>query len=205
MSLIWLDCLRSIGWRLKRSSEVFASWDGEGQLTLGLAAELDPDDHLGQLILHELCHALIEGTRGRHQIDWGLENIDQRHLVNEFACHRLQAYFADQYGLRGLFAVTTDWRPYFDQIPAESVVEQTDGQLVQWATLFGISVSEARSLDVCATYKFRRFLSEESPAPAQEVSDRVIIHHIHRALAKSKALANVMADLSLKDTLWNLA
>lgn len=118
LELVWLELLGEIGWRLTRSSEVFASWDGAGGLTLSIAEHMDPDDCLAQLIFHEVCHALIEGPQGWVRPDWGLENQDHRHLVNELACHRVQATLASRYGLRALLAVTTDWRPHYDALPA---------------------------------------------------------------------------------------
>ena len=45
MELIWLQCTSSLGWCVRRSGDVFASWDGEGILTLGRDADLDEDDH----------------------------------------------------------------------------------------------------------------------------------------------------------------
>ena len=119
LELIWLRCVERLGWRLERSSEVFASWDGHGTLTLSDQANMDPDDTLAQLIFHEVCHALVEGPNGWAQPDWGLENIDARHLVNELACHRAQAALSTPYGLRGFLAVTTDWRPHYDALPKE--------------------------------------------------------------------------------------
>ena len=100
IEFIWLQCFSTLGWCVRRSGEVFASWDGEGVLTLGRDADLDVDDHCAQMILHEICHALIEGPSGWKQIDWGLDNTDARHLDRELACHRLQAYWADQVSMR---------------------------------------------------------------------------------------------------------
>ncbi|HEX5657812.1 MAG TPA: YkgJ family cysteine cluster protein, partial [Polyangiales bacterium] len=76
----------------------------------------DADDSLAQLIFHELCHALVAGPRGVKRADWGMENVDARDLLQEHACHRLQAALSDRYGLRGLFAVTTDHRSYWDTL-----------------------------------------------------------------------------------------
>ena len=117
LELIWLGALERLGWRLVRSDQVFASWDGRDTLTLSSAEHMDADDSLAQLIFHELCHALIEGPEAWRSPDWGLENQDHRHLPNELACHRLQATLASRYGLRELLAVTTDWRPHYDALP----------------------------------------------------------------------------------------
>ena len=95
LSLIWRSCAQGLGWRVERSAEVYASWDGRGTLRISDQAGMDPDDSVAQLILHEICHALVEGPAGLALPDWGLENVDSRDLVREFACHRLQAALAD--------------------------------------------------------------------------------------------------------------
>jgi hypothetical protein len=119
LDLIWLSCVRELGWTLLRSDEVYASFDGRGTLTLSTREHFDADDSLGQLIFHELCHALVAGDRGVRLADWGMENIDARDLEQEHACHRVQAALADRHGLRGLFAVTTEHRSYWDALPLD--------------------------------------------------------------------------------------
>ena len=138
LELIWLRCLSRLGWRLVRSPEVFASWDGERTLTLSTPEHMDPDDTLAQLIFHEVCHALVEGPKGWSKADWGLENIDARHLVHELACHRVQAGLAGRYGLRGLLAATTDWRPHYDALPLNplapcALAGELDAQAIELA------------------------------------------------------------------------
>jgi hypothetical protein len=119
LDLIWLGCLRELGLELQRSHEVYASFDGARTLTLSTSEHFDADDCLAQLIFHELCHALVAGPRGMRKPDWGMENVDARDLEQEHACHRLQAALADRHGLRGLFAVTTDHRSYWDALPID--------------------------------------------------------------------------------------
>lgn len=119
LDLIWLHCLRELGFELARSDQVYASFDGERTLTLSTREHFDADDSLAQLIFHELCHALVSGKRGVQRADWGMENIDVRDLEQEHACHRLQATLADEHGLRGLFAVTTEHRAYWDTLPID--------------------------------------------------------------------------------------
>ncbi|MET0341731.1 MAG: YkgJ family cysteine cluster protein [Polyangiales bacterium] len=118
LDLVWLDCARTIGLTIARSDEVYASFDGARTLTLSTAAHFDADDSLAQLVFHELCHGLVAGKRMRRQ-DWGMENVDARDLLQEHACHRLQAALADAHGLRGLFAVTTEHRVYWDALPID--------------------------------------------------------------------------------------
>jgi hypothetical protein len=123
LDLIWTASAQRLGWNVVRSDEVFASWDGVKVLTISSRDEGDADDHLGQMIFHEMCHALIEGERGYSQVDWGLSNFDERDIDREYACHRLQAALADEYKLRAFLAVTTDWRPYYDALPPSPLLE----------------------------------------------------------------------------------
>jgi hypothetical protein len=119
LDLVWLASARDVGLTIVRSDSVYASFDGEGTLTLSTPEHFDPDDSLAQLIFHELCHALVAGPKRAGRPDWGMENSDERDLVQEQACHRLQAALADKHGLRTFFAVTTDWRPYWDTLPID--------------------------------------------------------------------------------------
>jgi hypothetical protein len=61
-----------------------------------------------------------------HARDWGLENADDRDAVREHACDRLQAALADRHGLREVLAVTTDWRAYYDALPADPLADDGD-------------------------------------------------------------------------------
>ncbi len=126
VDLIWLRVMEDLGWEVRRDDRAYATWDGAGTLFLATPATLDPDDSLAQLVFHEICHALIAGPAGLHERDWGLCNETDRDLVMEHACHRLQAALADPYGLRDFMAVTTDWRPYWDALPAEPLADGDD-------------------------------------------------------------------------------
>jgi hypothetical protein len=119
LDLIWLACARAVGIRVERSEDVYASFDGQTTLTLSTREHFDADDSLAQLIFHELCHALVAGPERIGRSDWGMENVDERDLLAEHACHRLQAGLADRYGLRALFAVTTEHRVYWDALPID--------------------------------------------------------------------------------------
>jgi len=124
--LIWAKTAARMGLNVIRSSEVFASWDGDKTLTLSTPEHFDPDDCLAQLIFHEICHALIEGSKGKAERDWGLQNMDDSDLVREHACHRLQATLSQAFGLRHFFAVTTEWRPYYDALPQDPLGDGED-------------------------------------------------------------------------------
>lgn len=127
LDLIWRRCLDQLGWALRRDPDVYASWDGQGTLSVCPEADYDPDDSLAQLVLHEICHALVQGPARQRQVDWGLVNTDdETSALAEHACHRLQAALTDRHGLRPLLAVTTDWRPYWDALPADPLAPGED-------------------------------------------------------------------------------
>lgn len=111
LDLVWMQCARDVGISVVRDDEVFASWDGKGSLRIGLN-ELDADDCLAQLVLHELCHALIEGPEAFGLADWGL-NDPPAPRVHEFAALRLQATLADRFELRKFLSATTDFFEYY--------------------------------------------------------------------------------------------
>lgn len=119
LDTIWLHAASKMGMRVVRDDQVFASWDGAGTLTVGTPETLDPDDSLAQMILHETCHALVEGPDAFCKPDWGLDITDRSQLVHEHACLRLQAAISQPYGLREFFASTTNARAYYDSLPAD--------------------------------------------------------------------------------------
>lgn len=123
---LWIETARRLGMRLTRSAEVYASWDGRETLTLSDPAGFDPDDCLAQMIFHEICHALVEGPGSLRKIDWGLVNTDDRDVVREHACHRVQAALADRHGLRAMMGPTTDFRPYYDALPPHPLLPGDD-------------------------------------------------------------------------------
>ncbi len=126
LDAIWLTVAARIGFRVVRSSEVYASTDGSGVMTIGTPSTLDPDDCLAQMILHELCHSLIEGVQSFQVPDFGLDNESGRDVLREHACLRLQAWLTDKYGLRDVLAPTTDFRSYYDQLSADPLDDETD-------------------------------------------------------------------------------
>lgn len=123
LTLVWTHAAARMGMRVVRSAEVNASWDGSGVLTIGTDATLDPDDCLAQMVLHEVCHALVEGPECLTRLDWGLRNEPAK-KAHEHACLRLQAALADQHGMRAFFAATTVFRSYYDRLPAEPLTAQ---------------------------------------------------------------------------------
>jgi hypothetical protein len=116
LDAVWLAAARRMGLTVIRSAEVYASTDGRGTLAIGAPETLDADDSLAQMILHEICHSLVEGPEGLRRPDWGLCNLSAADLVREHACLRLQAALADRHGLRTVLAPTTDHRPFYDRL-----------------------------------------------------------------------------------------
>src|SRR5688500_3258669 len=129
LDLVWLSAAERLEMQVERSPGVYASWDGKSKLALATPETLDADDSLAQLIFHEICHALVAGEEGRARPDWGLDNTSERDLVFEHACHRLQASLAQRFGLRHFFAVTTEWRPYWDALPEDPLAHSDDPAL----------------------------------------------------------------------------
>ena len=132
LDAIWLTVAERVGFRVERSGEVYASTDGQGVMTIGEASTLDPDDCLAQMILHELCHSLIEGAESLEAPDFGLDNESGRDELREHACLRLQAWLTDRHGLRGVLAPTTDFRRYYDALP-DDPLSGTDDAVIEMA------------------------------------------------------------------------
>ncbi|MGB5547147.1 MAG: hypothetical protein WBM74_11310 [Polyangiales bacterium] len=123
---IWLTVADRIGFRVQRSSEVYASTDGKGVMTIGHPSTLDADDCLAQMILHELCHSLVEGEESLEVPDFGLDNESKRDVTREHACLRLQAWLTSKHGLRQALSPTTDFRSYYDELPEDPLEDSKD-------------------------------------------------------------------------------
>jgi Fe-S-cluster containining protein len=119
LDAIWEGALRSIGFELGRTDQAYATSDGRGRLLLATPAGLDPDDCVAQMVLHELCHSLVQGHGSFELPDWGLCNESERDVVCEHACLRLQAALSSRFGLRQVLAPTTDYRSYYDALPED--------------------------------------------------------------------------------------
>jgi hypothetical protein len=129
---IWLTAAAALGLQVRRSSLGYATTDGRGGLSIAPAAELDPDDCLSQIILHEICHALVQGEDSFEKPDWGLVNDAdsaryQGDTVREQACLRVQAALLRRYGLRRLLGPTTDFRRFYDALPRDPMRASAPG------------------------------------------------------------------------------
>lgn len=126
LAQVWLAAALRIGLHVVRSPEVYAATDGRGSLAIGDDAVLDADDSLAQMIFHELCHSLIEGEAAFARPDWGMDNTGPDHDWREHACLRLQWVLAGRHGLRGLFAPTTEFRAFWDQLVGDVLADRSD-------------------------------------------------------------------------------
>jgi hypothetical protein len=127
---IWLAAAARIGLRVTRTRDAYASTDGAGTLVLGDPDTLDPDDSLAQMIFHELCHSLVQGPGSFERPDWGLDNLGDDDVWREHACLRAQAVLAGRHGLRRFFAPTTDFRAFYDALPADVLQPRRDPSVV---------------------------------------------------------------------------
>lgn len=118
VDLIWLATARRLGLHVRRNPAIFSATDGTGLLELGPRHTLDADDSTAQMIFHELCHWITNGVETFHERDWGFA-LDAELDWREHACLRLQAALADTVGLRLILAPTSQFREYYDQIPAD--------------------------------------------------------------------------------------
>lgn len=126
LEAVWVHAARNIGLSVERASDTYASTDGRGRLLLSDAAGMDPDDCLAQMILHELCHALVQGPHLFGAVDWGLDNETDRDVDREHACLRLQAALLEPLGLRQVLAPTTDYRDFYDALPPDPFQPRTE-------------------------------------------------------------------------------
>lgn len=124
---IWRRAASAIGLSVARSASTYASTDGAGTVTLSDREGLDPDDSLAQMILHELCHSLVAGEESFGWVDWGLDNETDRHREFEQATLILQAALLAPLGLRRVFAPTTNYRAFYDELPLNPFEERALG------------------------------------------------------------------------------
>jgi hypothetical protein len=118
VDVVWLATARRLGLHVRRNPAIFSATDGTGLLELGPRDTLDPDDSTAQMIFHELCHWITNGLDTFHERDWGFA-LDAELDWREHACLRLQAALADSVGLRQELAPTSQFREYYDVVPAD--------------------------------------------------------------------------------------
>jgi hypothetical protein len=126
---IWLGLAARLGLLVERAPDAYAKVD-RGVLTIGTPETLDRDDCLAQMILHELCHALVEGEGAWTAPDWGLDNTSERDRPREEACLRTQAALLRPHGLRRVLAPTTDYRAFYDALPEDPLWPRAEATCV---------------------------------------------------------------------------
>lgn len=125
LDTLWIATAEAIGLRVVMDADAYASTDGNGTLFLCPPKDRDPDDCLAQMILHELCHSLVQGEESFAWPDWGLDNYGTRDADLEHACLRVQAALLSPLGLREVLAPTTDFRSYYDSLPPDPFHERS--------------------------------------------------------------------------------
>lgn len=126
LDAIWIEAARRMGVTVRRGPDSYATTDGAGTLTLTDPSGMDPDDCLAQMILHEICHWLVQGPQSIGWVDWGLDNEGTSHTQLEHACLRVQAALLAPLGLRQTLAPTTDFRAYYDALPENPFEERSE-------------------------------------------------------------------------------
>jgi hypothetical protein len=112
---IWIAAAAKLGVQLVRGGDAYVHFDGE-RLHVCDDAHLDADDTVAQLVMHELCHALVQGPAMREVADWGLDNTNERDELRERAAVRLQAHLAGSRGLRAHLFPTTVVRAFYEAL-----------------------------------------------------------------------------------------
>ena len=105
-------------WPHDRAPSGAVSYDGEGTLIVAPYDEMDADDHLAQIVTHELAHLAVQGPSSKREVDWGLDNMSDAHVPRELAALRVQASWCDLHGLRDVLVPTTAFRAAWPGIGA---------------------------------------------------------------------------------------
>jgi hypothetical protein len=156
----WIACAERLGFSVARGGEGYVHWDG-ARLWIADPAALDADDSLAQLVLHELCHFLVEGPPSRARADWGLDNTTSRDAERERAAVRLQAHLAGAWGLRALLSPTTEVRAFYQALP-DDALGPPDGE-------FGASTLARRGAARAATGDESKAIEQALSASVEEL------------------------------------
>ncbi len=182
--VVWLATARRLGLRVRRNPAIFSSTDGRGLLELGPKTTLDPDDSTAQMIFHEVCHWIVNGVEAFHHRDWGFA-LDAELDWREHAALRLQAALADRYTLRQVLAPTSQFRAYFDAIPADPL------QPLLTPEEFGSS--QEREARVCA--RAAGAIEDAGREPWSEALGAALVATAHLRDTLAPFLASYASDL----------
>lgn len=130
---LWVGLLEEAGFRLARRSTSYVWYDGAGEVAVAPDDELDADDTLAQIILHELVHFLVQGEAARNEPDWGLDNLTDRDAYLEEAALVMQRRLLAVWGLESVLVPTTDFRPYYlEQAASEQRADRIEAAEKGW-------------------------------------------------------------------------
>ncbi|MFZ5479370.1 MAG: hypothetical protein ACOZNI_21580 [Myxococcota bacterium] len=179
LDVVWLATARRLGLHVRRSPKIFSATDGTGLLELGTRDTLDADDTTAQMLFHEICHWITNGVDTFRERDWGFA-LDAELDWREHACLRLQAGLAGAHGLRGVLAPTSQFREYYDALPADVLAPMPgwphEGDVVALArdslaraagAPWGLPLADA----LAATARIRDVLTPFLPDYASDVAD----------------------------------
>jgi hypothetical protein len=120
LDAIWIEAAQKLEVPVVRGGDAYVHWDTRAR-HIASDEHLDHDDTVAQLILHELCHWITQGVSARDQLDWGLDNTDDRDHGRELSCLRFQAHLVGGYGLRKILFPTTPDRSFFESLPENAL------------------------------------------------------------------------------------
>lgn len=192
LEIIWMHAAEQCGMQVQRDPEVFASWNGKGTLRLGTPETLDRDDCLAQMVLHEMCHGLIEGPDQFGLADWGLQYGEPDHLAHEFGALRLQAALSARYGLRDFLASTTDYRAYYDLLASDPLSQSIDHfpvSVVELAEGACLATSDRLAIELAT-----RGLERADQGPWGEP--------LRDALRRTAEIREVVQSISSSESIW---
>jgi hypothetical protein len=151
---LWVALLEQAGFRLARRSASYVWYDGRGEVAIAPDEELDADDTLAQIILHEMIHLLVQGEEARTEPDWGLDNLTDRDAYLEEAALVMQLRLLRQWGLEAVLVPTTDFRGYYlTEASAEARANRLQAAAAGWARWLAWPQREAAERALRATYE----------------------------------------------------
>ncbi len=151
---LWVALLEQAGFRLARRSASYVWYDGRGEVAIAPDEELDADDTLAQIILHEMIHLLVQGEEARTEPDWGLDNLTDRDAYLEEAALLMQLRLLRQWGLEAVLVPTTDFRSYYlAEAATEARADRLQAAAAGWARWLDWPQREAAEAALRATYE----------------------------------------------------
>ncbi len=125
------------GLQVGRARGSWVSYRGhERTIVVAPDDELDDDDCLLQIVLHELCHWMVQGEAAAEHDDWGLNNQTDDDEPAEHAALVLQRSILMPTGLQDVLEPTTDFRAYYRSLlhrsPADAVLLSARAGMERW-------------------------------------------------------------------------